>query len=58
MVVGVRRARQPQHRPRCLARSRRSRRSGCASVGRAIMRGRCGTLKSTAASSGRVVGFD
>ena len=23
MVVGVRRARQPQHRPRCLARSRR-----------------------------------
>ena len=62
MVAGVRRAREPQHRPRCLARSRRSRRSGGASVGRAIVRvivrGRCGALKSTVASFGRVVKVD
>ena len=58
MVAGVRRAREPQHHPRCLARSRRSRWSGGASVGRAIVRGRCGALKSTVASSGRVLVFD
>ena len=58
MVAGVRRAREPQHRPRCLARSRRSRRSGGASVGRAIVRRRCGALKSTVASFGRVVKVD
>ena len=58
MVAGVRRAREPQHRPRCLARSRRFRWSGGASVGRAIVRGRCGALKSTVASSGRVLVFD
>ena len=55
MVAGVRRAREPQHRPRCLARSRRSRRSGGASVGRAIVRGRCGALKSTVGSFGEGV---
>ena len=58
MVAGVRRASEPQHRPRCLARSRRSRRPGGASVGRAIVRGRCGALKSTVASFRRVVMFD
>ena len=58
MVAGVRRAREPQHHPRCLARSRRSRWSGGASVGRAIVRGRCGALKSTVASFRRVVMFD
>ena len=58
MVAGVRRAREPQHRPRCLARSRRFRWSGGASVGRAIVRGRCGALKSTVASFRRVVVFD
>ena len=58
MVAGVRRAREPQHRPRCLARSRRFRWPGGASVGRAIVRGRCGALKSTVASFRRVVMFD
>ena len=51
MVAGVRGVREPQHRPRCLARSRRFRWSGGASVGRAIVRGRCGALKSTVGCS-------
>ena len=58
MVAGVRRASEPQHRPRCLARSRRSRRPGGASVGRAIVRGQCGKPESTVASFRRVVMFD
>ena len=58
MVAGVRRASEPQHRPRCLARSRRSRRPGGASVGRAIVRGQGGKPESTVASFRRVVIFD